>query len=273
MVLALTGTVPAWADPVADGERVERREAAPKRLEGVDVVERLGEAVPLDLVFNDEAGHPIALREIVDGSVPVIFTLNYSDCPMLCSLQLDGFVKALAAMDFSAGREFRIVTVSLNPDEQPRRAADTKGKYLARYGRPGTEAGWRFLTGSSNNIGALAAALGIQYGYNEQRDEYVHPALVTLVTPDGRVGRYLYGIEYHPKTLRLSLTEVSKGKIGSTVDRLVLYCFHYDEKEGRYAPAARNLMKLGGAATVVLVGGMLLSFFVAERRRKGKPTT
>ncbi len=273
MALALLSTT-SWvaAEPVRASERLERREAAPQRLEGVDVIEHLDEPVTLDLVFSDEQGHPIALREIADGSVPVIFTLNYSSCPMLCSLQLNGFVKALKQLDWSAGDQFRIVTVSLDPQESAQRAREMKQKYVDQYGRPGASAGWRFLTGSEQNIRALAQSLGIQYGYNEKRDEYVHPAVLTLVTPDGRVGRYLYGIEYHPKTLRLSLADVSEGKIGSTIDRLILFCFHYDENEGRYAPVARNIMRLGGGLAVLLLGGILGSFWLHELRRKKRGT-
>ncbi len=271
-VVALSWTAPTTAKPVRASDRVERKEAAPTRLQGIDVVERLDSPVALDLVFNDERGRPVALREIADGSVPVIFTLNYSNCPMLCSLQLTGFVNSLKQLDWTAGEEFRIVTVSLDPEEQPDRARETKLKYLGLYERPEAAPGWRFLTGSERNIQALASSLGIKYGYNEKRNEYVHPAVLTLVTPDGRVGRYLYGIEYHPKTLRLSLADVSEGKVGSTVDRLILFCFHYDENEGRYAPVARNIMRLGGALAVLLLGGILGTFWLSELKRKKRGT-
>jgi protein SCO1/2 len=262
----------AGADPVSASARTERKEAAPRRLEGVDVVEHLDSPVALDLVFNDEEGNPISLREIADGSVPVIFTLNYSNCPMLCGLQLPGLVKSLKQVDWTAGNQFQIITVSLDPNEKPARARQSKQKYIGLYERPEATTGWHFLTGSKRNIHALADSLGIQYGYNEKRDEYVHPAVLTLVTPDGRVGRYLYGIEYHPKTLRLSLADVSEGKVGSTIDRLILYCFHYDENEGRYGPVALNIMRLGGGLAVLLLGGVLGSFWIAELRRKKRGT-
>jgi protein SCO1/2 len=269
LLLATSG---AGADPVSPSERAERKEAAPKRLEGVDVVEHLDSPVALDLVFNDEDGNPISLREIADGSVPIIFTLNYSNCPMLCGLQLPGLAKSLKQLEWTAGKQFQIITVSLDPTEKPARARESKQKYLGLYGRPEAAAGWHFLTGSKRNIEALAESLGIEFGYNEKRDEYVHPAVLTLVTPDGRIGRYLYGIEYHPKTLRLSLADVSEGKVGSTVDRLILYCFHYDETEGRYGPVALNIMRLGGALAVLLLGGALGSFWIAEVRRKKRGT-
>jgi len=275
VALAALSLTPAsvGAEPVSASERVERKEAPPARLQGIDVVEHLDSRVALDLVFNDEEGRPVALSEIADGSVPVIFTLNYSNCPMLCSLQLSGFVKALKQLDWTAGKQFRIVTVSLDPAEKPNHARETKQKYLALYERPEAAPGWRFLTGSERNIRALADSLGVKYGYNEKRNEYVHPAVLTLVTPDGRIGRYMYGIEYHPKTLRLSLADVSEGKVGSTIDRLILYCFHYDENEGRYAPVARNIMRVGGALAILLLGGVLGSFWLTELRRKKRGTT
>lgn len=259
---------PGAAEPVRASAELTRKEALPERLEGITVDERLDARVPLDLAFTDEQGQPILLRELFDGTHPVVITLNYSGCPMLCSLQLDGFARSLAQVDWSAGQEFRVVTISLDPTETPATAAQTQRKYLSKYGREGADRGWRFLTGSERNVRALADAIGFRYAYNEARDEWVHPAAITLVTPDGRVGRYLYGIEYHPRTLRLSLAEVSEGKVGSTVDRLILYCFHYDEREGRYAPMARNLMRLGGGLAVLVLGAMLGAFWWGELQRK-----
>lgn len=258
----------AEAAPVAPNERVDRIEAAPKRLSGIDVEEHLDEKLPLGVAFKNEQGQTVTLRDFFDGTRPVIFTLNYSNCPMLCSLQLNGFVESLKQLEWSAGKEFRIVTVSLDPAEAPATAAQTKARYLKQYGRAGAETGWSFLTGAESQIKALAAAIGFKYGYNEARQEYVHPAAIAIATPDARVARYLYGIEYHPKTLRLSLAEASEGKIGSTVDRLILYCFHYDETEGRYAPVARNIMRLGGAIALIVLGGALASLWLAELRNK-----
>jgi protein SCO1/2 len=200
--------------------------------------------------------------------VPIILTLNYSDCPMLCSMQLNGVVQAMKQVDWTAGKEFRVVTVSLDPTETPDRARKTKARYLTQYGRPEATGGWHFLTGSEANIRAVADAIGFRYGYNEKREEWVHPAAISIMTPDAVIARYLYGIEYHPKTLRLSLVEASEGKIGTTVDRLILYCFHYDETEGRYAPVAFNIMRVGGALAVVLLGGFLGALWLNERRRK-----
>jgi len=254
-----------YAAPVTRPDRVE---AAPKRLEGVDVKEQLGKTLPLDIGFADETGAPVTLADYFDGSVPVILTLNYSDCPMLCSLELNGLVEGLKKVAWTAGKEFRIVTISIDPNEKPERASKTKSRYMTQYRRPGAEPGWHFLTGSEANIRAVTDAVGFYYGYNEKRKEYVHPAAVVLLSPRAKVARYLYGIEYDPRTLRLSLAEASEGKIGTTVDRFVLFCFHYDASEGRYAPFARNMMKLGGAVAVVLFGAFFGALWLAEHRKK-----
>ncbi|MEZ4221232.1 MAG: SCO family protein [Polyangiaceae bacterium] len=256
---------------LADGsvpERKTRTEPLPQRLQGVDVDEQLGTTLPLDLGFTDESGKAVTLSDYFKGDLPVILTLNYSNCPMLCSMQLGGVVQGMKQMDWSAGKEFRVVTISIDPTETPDRAQKTKSRYMQQYGRPGSESGWAFLTGSENNVRRVASAMGFRYGFNEKRGEWVHPAAVLVATPNAKVARYLYGLEYLPKTLRLSLVEASEGKVGTTVDRLLLYCFHYDESEGRYAPVARNIMKMSGAVAVVLLGGFLAALWIAERKRK-----
>jgi len=186
---------------------------------------------------------------------------------MLCSLQLNALVTGLKTLEFSLGKEYRIVTVILDPKETSETARRTKSRYLSQYGRPGTEGGWHFLTGSEANVKALASAVGFQYAYNEARDEYVHPAAITLLSPDGKIARYLYGLEYPEKTLRLGLVEASEGRVGSSLDRLILYCFHYDSAEGRYAPIASRIMQLGGAATVVFLAGFLTILIRRDKKR------
>lgn len=272
--LLAIGLTASWAvaKPVAPEEIKQRKEAPPKRLVGVDVDEHLEQKLPLDLEFTDETGKAVKLGDYFTGDVPVIVTLNYSNCPMLCSMQLTGLTEALKQIEWTVGEQFRIVTISIDPKETPETAARTEKRYVGMYGRPESAGGWAFLTGSEANIKAAAAAIGFKYNYNEVRDEYAHPAAFVVTTPDGRIARYLYGIEYHPKTVRLSLAESGEGKIGSTIDRLILYCFHYDETEGRYAPVARNIMTLGGGLTVLVLGGVLGSFWLAERRRKRKGT-
>jgi len=260
----------ARADLVPQSEQVERKEPLPRRLVGVDVKEHLSTPVPMDLSFEDENGKPVTLKDYFDGSVPVILTMNYSNCPMLCSLQLTGLVEGLKKVDWTIGKEYRIVTVSYDPTETQELAHRTKARYLAQYARPGSEGGWHFLHGSENNVKAMAKALGITYHYNEARKEYVHPATVVLSTPNGKIDRYLYGLEYPEKTLHLSLVESSEGKIGTTVDQLILFCFHYDANEGRYAPVARNIMRAGGGATVFLLAGFLTVLSKRDKKRKNE---
>lgn len=260
----------ARADLVPESDQVHRSETLPRRLVGVDVKEHLNAPVPMDLGFKDEDGKPVTLKDYFDGSVPVILTMNYSNCPMLCSLQLTALVDGLKKVDWSIGKEFRMVTVSYDPTETTELAQRTKARYLAQYARPGSENGWHFLHGSENNVRALAKALGISYSYNEARKEYAHPATVVFATPSGKIDRYLYGLDYPDKTLHLSLVESSEGKIGTTVDQLILFCFHYDANEGRYAPVASNIMRAGAGVTVFLLAGFLTVLWKREKKRESE---
>lgn len=245
------------------------KEALPKRLQGIDIEEHLDRPLPLDLAFRNTRGEVVTLADYVRGERPVIFTLNYSDCPMLCSLQLTGLVTAVQALDRKLGQDYEIVTVSLDPLESAARAAETEARYHRELGEQPGRAAWHFLTGSEANIDALADALGIRYAYNEKRKEYVHPAALVLSTPSGHIARYLYGIEYHPRTLSLSLVEAARGKVGSSVDRLILFCFHYDATEGRYAPMAMNIMRVGGGLTALGLALFLGSYWLKQLRRRG----
>jgi protein SCO1/2 len=262
--LAFTLGATAEAGPVS---APDRKEAAPKRLKGVDVVEHLGERVPESLPFKDQDGKPVTLGQYLHDGVPVIVTFNYSSCPMLCSLQLNGFVDALKQLDFSPGKEFRIVTVLLDPKETNETAHRFRARYLSQYNRPGTEQGWTFLTGSDESIRALAKAVGFSYNYNEVRQEYVHPAAIALLSPEGKVARYLYGLEYPEKTLRLGLVEASEGRVGTSLDRLILFCFHYDSSEGRYSPIATRIMQLAGGISVVILAGFLTILIRRDKKR------
>jgi protein SCO1/2 len=262
--LAFTLSVPAEAGPVSAPDRME---AAPKRLKGVDVVEHLGERVPGSLAFKDHDGKPVTLNDYLHDGVPVIVTFNYSSCPMLCSLQLNAFVDGLKKLDFSPGKDFRIVTVLLDPNETNETAHRFRARYLSNYNRPGTEQGWSFLTGSDENIRALAKAVGFSYNYNEVRKEYVHPAAIALLSPEGKVARYLYGLEYPDKTLRLGLVEASEGRVGTSLDRLILFCFHYDSSEGRYSPIATRIMQLAGGLSVVILAGFLTILIRRDKKR------
>jgi protein SCO1/2 len=265
--LLLAGSA-AQAELVRGQGPTDRTEPLPKPLESVDVKEHLGAHIPKTLGFVDETGRPVTLGDYVDNKLPVVFTFNYTDCPMLCNLMLTGLVDGLKALDFTPGREFRIVTVSIDPSEKPERALATQRKYLARYGKPEAKDGWHFLTGSETNVKAYADAIGMEYAYVPERKEYAHPAALAVASPDGKIVRYLYGIQYPSQSLRLALLEASEGKIGTAFDRLILYCFHYDSSQGKYAPMAANIMRVAGAVAVVLLAAFLALLFRSDARKR-----
>ena len=245
-----------------------RKEPAPKELEGVGVTEELGAEVPGELVFTDSSGQEVRLASLFDGDRPTLLTMNYSDCPMLCNLQLNALVESLAEMPWTLGDQYQVVTVSLDPKESPERAAATKERYLRQYRENADNHGWHFLVGSEANIRALADAVGFGYRYSEERQEYLHQAAIMVLGPRGVVSRYLYGLVYSPQTVRLSMVEASQGKQVSTLDAIVLYCFYYDPNSGSYTPVVRNIMKVGGAVTVLLLGLFVGAGFTARNRRR-----
>ena len=237
-------------------------------LDKVGIEEHLDAALPLDLEFLDEDGRTVRLRDYFDGVRPVILTLNYYRCPMLCGLQLNGVVAGMEELDWTPGVEFEMVTVSIDPLETPELAKAKKENYLKRYQRPAAARGWHFLTGRQVNIERLAETVGFGYTYDVVSGQYAHAAAIFVITPDGRVARYLYGIEYPPKNLKLALMEASQGEIGSPLDQLIMYCFHYDPASRRYAPVAMNIMRVGGGATALVLGATLGVWWLRESRRR-----
>jgi len=246
----------------------QRAEPLPKELEGVGITEHPGARLPLDLEFTAEDGKPVVLSRYFSGGKPVILTLNYYRCPMLCGLLLNGVVEGLKELSWTPGREFEIVTVSIDPQETSQLAMLKKESYITELGRPGAASGWHFLTGRGASIRKLADAVGFGYRYDAERQQYAHPAGIFLVTPDGRMARYLYGVVFEPRTLKLALTEAGEGKVGNAGDQILLYCYHYDANAGRYVIAATNIMRLGGAATVLVVGVWLFSAWRRGARTK-----
>ncbi len=252
---------------VAQAE-AQRAEPLPGQLEGVGIEERLGAQVPLDLSLTAEDGRPVALRELISGQRPVLLTLVYYRCPMLCGLVLNGLVDALKGLPLVVGEDFEIVTASIDPLETATLARLKKQALLREYGRPEAARGWHFLTGEEAAIKALAKSVGFGYRWVEERKEYAHAAALMVLTPDGRVSRYLYGVLYEPRTVRLALAEARLGSVASVTDRFLLYCFHYDANQGRFVVAARNIMRLGGGATVAVVGVWLGRAWWGRRRRR-----
>jgi protein SCO1 len=236
----------------------------PPYLENVGIDQRLDAQVPADLAFLDDSGRAVKLGDYF-GQKPLILTLVYYNCPMLCGETLAGLTGALKAVKFDIGKEFDIVTVSFNPSETPAIAAAKKQDYVKRYGRPGAASGWHFLTGSAASINALTKAVGFQYQYDPKINQYAHATAIMVLTPEGRISRYFYGVDFPPKDLRMGLVEASESKIGNAVDAVLLYCYHYNPETGKYGAVVNNMLRLGGAVTIVLLVGMILIFLRLEK--------
>lgn len=264
----LTIAVLAMLAAVAAGAQTALVEdTRPPLLRQVGIEQRLNQQLPLELVFRNETGQQVPLRAYF-GRRPVILTLVYYECPMLCNQVLNGLVSALRVLKFDAGREYDIVTVSFNPRETPALAAEKKQNYLARYKRPTGAEGWHFLTGEPEAIDALTRAVGFRYAYDPATKQFAHASAILVLTPDGRIARYFYGIEYAPRDLRLGLVEASQGKIGNLVDEVLLYCFHYDPATGKYGAIAMNIMRIGAVLTVLLLGGFMTVMWRRDARAK-----
>lgn len=241
-------------------------DSLPPELDEVGFDQRLGETVPLDLVFTDETGRQAELGTWF-GDRPVLLALVYYDCPMLCPMILNGLTSALRPLKFDPGNEFEVLIVSFDHRETPEMAAESKTTFLDLYDRPGTESGWHFLTGDEASIAALAETVGFRFSYMSEVDQFAHAAGIVALTPQGQVARYYYGVEYSPKDVRLGLIEAADDKIGSVVDQVLLYCFHYDPTTGTYTAVAMNIVRVGAAITVVLVGLFLFIQLRRERHR------
>ncbi|MFN8443029.1 MAG: SCO family protein [Caldilineaceae bacterium] len=225
--------------------------------------QRLGAEVPQDLVFTDEAGQPVTIQQFL-GNKPVILTLGYLHCPNLCSLVRSGMEKSLHEIQLDAGKDFEVLVVSIDPSETPTLATNVKRQVLADYGRPGTENGWHFLTGQHEMIDRLAAAVGFRYAYDAEQEEFAHASGLVVLTPQGKVARYLYGIEFPARDLRLALVEAADNKIGSPVDQLLLFCYHYNPSTGKYDLLIMSFLRLAGLTTVAALGLLL---YVQTRRQ------
>jgi protein SCO1/2 len=246
------------------------QDSTPAELRDVGVTQRLDEPLPLDLTFRDEAGERVQLGDYF-GDRPVLLSLVYYECPMLCTLVLNGLLRALRALAFDVGEEFEVLTVSFDPRETPSLAAAKKENYVAEYGRPDAARGWHFLTGEEAAIETLTRSVGFRYRYDEEKQQYAHAAAIVVITPQGKIARYFYGVEYSPRDLRFALIEASEERIGSPVDQLLLYCYQYDPTTGRYSAAVMNIIRVGGVLTVLAVAAFVLRSARRERRKSKMP--
>jgi len=241
----------------------------PNAMQDVSYEQRLQSQVPLDLAFRDETGRAVTLADYFGRGKPIVLALVYYECPMLCSQVLNGLVSALGVMRFDVGREFDVVTVSIDPKELPGLARDKKAAYLDRYDRPGTAPGWHFLTGAQPSIDRLASAVGFKYQYDPAIDQYSHMAGIVVLTPEGRVSKYFFGIEFSARDLQFGLIDASDGRIGTPVDRAVMWCYHYDPTTGKYGLMTMRLVRAGGILTIA---GLAIFWLVMWRRERAQPS-
>lgn len=234
-------------------------------LTNVGVDQKLNNQVPLEAKFRDENGQPVELKKYFDK--PVILTLVYYTCPMLCSEVLSGTASSLKPVKFDVGKEFNVVTISIDPKDTTGAALGKKKLMVAKYGRHGADQGWHFLTGDKANIDAVANAVGWRYAYDPKSGQYAHASAIMLLTPEGKVSRYFYGIEYSSKDIQFGIMDASQNKIGTLTDQIALYCYHYDPAKGKYGLAIMRLVRLAGLVTIALIGGFII---VAVRREGNK---
>jgi protein SCO1 len=250
----------AWAQ-MNNGVMSPPANTRPPRLQNVGIEQHLDAQVPPDLAFRDETGKPVKLGDYF-GHKPLIFNLVYYNCTMLCGEALAGLASAMRLVKFDVGNEFDVITVSFDPRETPEMAAAKKKDYVGRYGRADAAAGWHFLTGQPDSINALTKAVGFQYQYDAKTNQYAHATAIMVLTPQGRISRYFYGVDFPPKDLRMGLVEASQGKIGNAVDAVLLYCYHYDPETGKYGAMVANILRLAAAVTILI---MIIFLFILWR--------
>jgi protein SCO1 len=241
----------------------------PDPLKKIGIEQKLGEQLPLDAEFKDESGRTVKLGEFFNKGRPVIIAFVYYECPMLCNEVLNGLTGSLKGLSFDAGKEFDVVAISFDAgeNEKPGLAANKKASYMARYGRPGSEKGWHFLTGTQEAIDAAAKAAGFGYEWDEKSNQFAHAGGVMITTPDGRMARYFYGIDYGPRDLKFGIMESAESRVGSPAEQLLLYCFHYDPSTGKYGLAILSVMRIGAVLTLLGMGAMGLVFWRRSKNR------
>jgi protein SCO1/2 len=240
----------------------------PEILQEIGWDQRLGERIPLDLAFKDETGRDVVLGDYF-GDRPVVLSLVYYECPMLCTISLNGLARALEVLSFVPGQEFEVLTVSFDANEGPDLAAAKKRAYMLSYDKKEEGArGWHFLTGDEDAVHRLTEATGFRYAWDEETQQFAHPAGILVAAPDGTISHYLFGVEYSPRDLRLALVASGKGEVGNPVDQVLLYCFQYDPETGRYSASILNIVRIAGVVTLLAFVGLVLSFSI---RRRGQP--
>jgi protein SCO1/2 len=242
----------------------------PIGLEFVGIEQHLNAEVPGDLPFKDELGNPVKFGDYFGKGRPVILNLGYYQCPMLCGELLQGLTGSMKVLTLELGRDYDVVTVSFDPRETTEMAAAKKRDMMKRYGRPNGAAGWHFLTGPAESINALTKAVGFQYQFDTKTQQYAHATAIVILTPDRHIAEYFYGVEFSPKDMRLGLVQASQGKIGNVTDAVLLYCYHYDPRTGKYGALISNILKLAAVATMLILGTFMLVMFRADVRSKEK---
>ncbi len=260
---------PLYAPKTYDPTQVGTSNGMPEALKSVGIEQKLNEQLPLDAEFKDENGEMVKLGTYFGKNRPVVLALVYYECPMLCNEVLNGLTGSLKGIAFDAGKDFDVVAISFDAREndKPDLAKNKKASYLNRYERAGAENGWHFLTGTQSEIDKLTQSVGFNYHYDAASDQFAHAGGIMIITPDGKISRYLYGIDYAPKDLKFALIESAEGKIGNPVDQLYLYCFHYDPATGKYGLTILSVMRLMAVATILGLGGMLFIFLRRDRKR------
>jgi len=267
-VAALLGMCTALLAGDAHAQAAPDMEIMPPPPKDVGFDQHIGQDVPLDATFQNEMGKAVRLGDLF-ADKPIVLQLAYDTCPMLCSLSAQGLVSSLKAINLDAGVDFEVITLSFDPRDTPERSRLKKTTAVARYDRPHAEQGWHFLTGDEAQIKRVTSAVGFRYVWDEAAAQFAHPAGIVVLTPQGKIARYLFGIEYAAKDLRLSMVEASKGNVGTVVDQLLLLCYHYDPKAGKYGAVAMGSMRAAGMLTLLSLGGLV--FVLARRDRKNKP--
>lgn len=251
-----------WVAPVAAHDVFPHGSDA--LLDALAFDQRLNELIPLDATFRNEAGEMTPLSAYF-GDRPVILAMGYFHCPNLCSLVRVGLLNALQDLQFDAGVQYEVVLISIDPEETPQIAAQVKEQTLETYGREGTAAGWHFLTGEHDEIDRVADAVGFRYAYDLSQQQYAHASGIVVLTPAGKVARYFFGLEYDPRDLRLGLIEAANNRIGSVIDQVLLFCFHYNPLTGQYTVAIMNIMRVAGLFTLLIIGGGIWWMLRQER--------